>query len=395
MINPSANGWIDKFIRHFYVPVASSTKGDAEFYISIRKTGFIYGHIIGIPTQTDLSFKDASSEEITKIALLHSLFACFEITTNKSDKAVFISTLLEFYAVLQPESFSFFKKLLPSESPSIRLERIINERIKTNNNIISKNFSHIVTNALLFIDVLAFQNYLIQGTLPKHYIRKFEEIIINTVALALKYKKTKTHYDELLSKLFESSVRYTKYSNSTQATLSDLSLVQTTLEKYYLLDLVGMALWSDAELEQQEIAFFYEIGALLVLPASFVKTSFEYLNTFIHTHKKNIPYFNFSNPIKHFYDQASQHVILLITRNKKRLQKELSESKELVVLLTAAAQRELDPSEKKKMKKQLLDVCKTIPSLTIFLLPGGSILLPLLIKFIPQLLPSTFNENLD
>ncbi|MBA4155439.1 LETM1 domain-containing protein, partial [Flavobacterium sp.] len=67
----------------------------------------------------------------------------------------------------------------------------------------------------------------------------------------------------------------------------------------------------------------------------------------------------------------------------------------LVVLLATSTQRELDTQEKKKMKKQLLDVCKTIPSLTIFLLPGGSLLLPILIKFIPQILPSSFNENLD
>ena len=57
--------------------------------------------------------------------------------------------------------------------------------------------------------------------------------------------------------------------------------------------------------------------------------------------------------------------------------------------------KDLSKDEKKKVKKQLLDVCKTIPSLTIFLLPGGGLLLPILIKFIPQLLPSAFNENLE
>ena len=55
----------------------------------------------------------------------------------------------------------------------------------------------------------------------------------------------------------------------------------------------------------------------------------------------------------------------------------------------------LDKDEKKKIKKQLLDICKTIPSLTIFLLPGGGLLLPILIKFIPTLLLSSFNENID
>jgi hypothetical protein len=84
---------------------------------------------------------------------------------------------------------------------------------------------------------------------------------------------------------------------------------------------------------------------------------------------------------------------LYVHRNKKRIIKELVESKELMVLLTHATKRELTSTEKKKMKKQLLDVCKSIPALTIFLLPGGGLLLPLLVKFIPQLLPSAFNEN--
>ncbi|MSP84980.1 MAG: hypothetical protein EXR18_04030, partial [Flavobacteriaceae bacterium] len=75
--------------------------------------------------------------------------------------------------------------------------------------------------------------------------------------------------------------------------------------------------------------------------------------------------------------------------------KELSESKELMVLLAKSTKRDLDDSEKKKVKKQLLDICKSIPSLAIFLLPGGSLLLPILIKFIPKMLPSSFNENLD
>jgi hypothetical protein len=66
-----------------------------------------------------------------------------------------------------------------------------------------------------------------------------------------------------------------------------------------------------------------------------------------------------------------------------------------MLLLTHSTHRSLDDREKKKVKKQLLEICKTIPSLTIFILPGGSLLLPLLIKFIPQLLPSMLNENLD
>ena len=83
----------------------------------------------------------------------------------------------------------------------------------------------------------------------------------------------------------------------------------------------------------------------------------------------------------------------MILRNKKRLLQELAESKDLVVLLGQSTVRDLSKAEKKRVKTQLLDICKSVPSLAIFMLPGGGVLLPLLIKFIPELLPSAFNDN--
>jgi hypothetical protein len=55
--------------------------------------------------------------------------------------------------------------------------------------------------------------------------------------------------------------------------------------------------------------------------------------------------------------------------------------------------KDLSKEEQKKMQEQLLDIFKTIPSLAIFMLPGGAILLPLFVKFIPKLLPSAFDDN--
>src|SRR5690606_28356681 len=98
-------------------------------------------------------------------------------------------------------------KMLPGSAPSTNLEKIIDERVQTNDNFISKNFSHIVTNALLFIDVLAFEQYLIFGTIPEKYLKRTEENIISVVSLALKIKTNKSAHDNLLIKLFEASVR--------------------------------------------------------------------------------------------------------------------------------------------------------------------------------------------
>ena len=83
----------------------------------------------------------------------------------------------------------------------------------------------------------------------------------------------------------------------------------------------------------------------------------------------------------------------MIKRNSKRLLKELSQSKEAMLLLTKSTVRDLSDEEQKKVQNQLLDIFKSIPSLAIFMLPGGMLLLPLFVKFIPKLLPSAFDDN--
>ena len=86
---------------------------------------------------------------------------------------------------------------------------------------------------------------------------------------------------------------------------------------------------------------------------------------------------------------------IAIQKNKKRLAKELEESKELVFLMKKSITTNLSDEEKDKVKEQLLDICKAIPAFTIFMLPGGALLLPLLIKLIPDILPSSFREDID
>ncbi|NQY28609.1 MAG: hypothetical protein HRT69_03970 [Flavobacteriaceae bacterium] len=89
---------------------------------------------------------------------------------------------------------------------------------------------------------------------------------------------------------------------------------------------------------------------------------------------------------------TKQEITNLLQKNKNNLVQELHESKELVVLLTQSTTRNLTDEEKGKVKEQLLDICKSIPAFTVFMLPGGALLLPLLIKAIPNLLPSAFRD---
>lgn len=395
MINPSASGWIDKYFARLKVQLPIDT-APHDFYKTVRDSGFIYGYVAVTDFLEEKETKGWTAEEAIKAALLNSLYGMYCITEGTDAKA-FTDKAIAFYEHMAPEGYSFLKKVLPASPKSHQLEDVLDERIKTNDNIISRNFSHILTNALLFMDVLAFRQYLINGHIPENYLKKLEETVVGLALAALNVKSKKTTYDDLLIKLFEASVRYTKVTKVAANDIEalQLSYFESEPERLYLLDIAGMAIWSDGAAEQAEIEFLYTLAARLNLNEQAAAESIAGFDVFIKLYRSHIPYFKYSNPVKHFYDHASQNVMLLINRNRKRLIKELSNNGELMLLLTHSAHRSLNAGEKKKVKKQLLEICKTVPSLTIFLLPGGSLLLPLLIKFIPQLLPSVFNENLD
>ncbi len=393
-MNPSTSGWIEKFLRDLNPDQHISEWSFEKLYSSLRRVGFIYGTSVNtiVYGNSEIIY---SEEEKTKINLFTALVVVYYDTIENANKEDCLEALLQFYDFLDTKKSIFsFTNVLPTNKNE-KLENIIHARIQTNESIFKKNFSHLLTNALLFIDVLAFDYYLIHDKNPFDYAAKLEETLTNTVFLALKSKEEQDDYDKLLVKLFASSVRYTDISTEEEASFDYIELDPYTddIEKRYILDLTSLAVWNDKELDKGEQIFMSALGAELQLPDDVVKESIDLVITFINAHKEDISFFNYSHPALHFYQQTSRTVSVLILRNKKRLIKEISESKDLMVLLGQSAVRDLSKQEKKQVKQQLLDICKTIPSLAIFILPGGSLLLPLLVKFIPKLLPSAFNEN--
>lgn len=84
----------------------------------------------------------------------------------------------------------------------------------------------------------------------------------------------------------------------------------------------------------------------------------------------------------------------VLLRNLDALVLEIRETGELAALLAkAAAGNALSDQEWQKVRAQLLDVCRAVPSLAVFALPGGAVLLPLLLRFLPfDLRPSAFRD---
>lgn len=84
----------------------------------------------------------------------------------------------------------------------------------------------------------------------------------------------------------------------------------------------------------------------------------------------------------------------LVRDNAARIWGEVRETSELGQLLVKAGAEPLSSDEKEKIRSQLLDLCRAVPALALFVVPGGSILLPLLAKHLPfNILPSNYLDD--
>ena len=386
-MNPSSAGWINKLLKEISENNPYLKHEKASFYDALRSCGFIYGSNLGIVAQI-IQKKDLTESELCKTNLCLALYYTH---ANSNCDISFIESVIRFYTEIDQIKTSFFQDLLGGKKSSEQLEKIIHKRIQIDANVLTKNFNYFIINALLFVDVLAYQTYLENLKISTKYLKNMEASIASITLDVLNSKETKNQYDESLIKLFESSLRYQENSHITYK--NAIKNVNSELEKYYILDLACMATWSDQMIDVKEQHFLEKLGQDLELNMSKTHQSIATVNHFYTVNKDNIALLSSKNIVQSFYNNSSKMVNKLITRNSKRLYRELKDSKELMVLLSQSTVRDLNKDEQKKVQEQLIDIFKSIPSLAIFLLPGGALLLPLVVKFIPKLLPSAFDEN--
>jgi hypothetical protein len=386
-MNPSTTGWIKKLLRNLKHRNISIKSSIHELYKELRNCGFIYGSNVLVVNNLVLN-KDLTNEERCKLNFFIALLSTYNEANIKDD---FTKNVIQFYTEINEHKISIFDGILGGTDDIQTLEKIIHKRIQIDSNAITKSFNYFITNALLFVDILAYKHYLKENNISENYLKGLEATIETLVINIINVKENKTKYDESLLKLFEASMRY--QNNTVLSYNKALLQIENDLEAHYLFDITCMTTWSDQKIDNRELYYLKTLGKDLKLKKSSVEDSINSIRDFFTVHHDNIALLSSKNIIQSFYSNSSKMVSKLISRNSKRLHKELIESKELMVLLTQSTIRTLTKTEHQQVQKQLFDIFKTIPSLAIFLLPGGALLLPLVVKFIPKLLPSAFDDN--
>ncbi|MDC7993862.1 LETM1-related biofilm-associated protein [Altibacter sp. HG106] len=390
-MNPSASGWIPKLCARIGMwEDAVFQTSEIEWYELLQHAGFLYGTSVHTISTTANSTLDLSQQERTKLNLCISLLYVFHKAHPEADTKRAIQSIHTFYQEASPLHKGLIPRFGVTRKSAVSVERFLSERLQEHNYLLRNKSVALLTHAFLFVDVLCYAQFLKDPEHFKAYQSTLETWILSFAIRALRSKKNKNKYDRNLLEWVSGSADFKEdFWDHKKLPFGPHAI----WERRFLLEVCTLAVWDDRQLDASEKEFLEVAATKLELPAQYVEHTSIRLMQFAQKHAANIQLYDHSHPVQQFYKQATATVKLLILRNKKRLLLELEESGELLRLLGQSTVRDLSEAEKSKVRSQLLDICKTIPSLTIFLLPGGTVLLPLLMKFIPKLLPSAFNEN--
>ena len=391
-MNPSASGWISK-LGHILKNREIDYSSNEALINAFLKHGFIYGIHLSVPSSIHLEHP-LTEDEIAKTNLLLTLYFSYTFETENDNFDDFVNIVFDFYTILEVSKISFLSRILNGNKTESQLEKLLDSRIYLNGSAFNRAFGNSLANSLLYIDILIFKRYLQEH---KHLIEHAQ--LLEYVAITIGYEalnaKTKDENDAKLIRLLDASLSYISLSDTalSKYDLSTLYAHFNTSEKNYLMDIACLTLWEDGQIERSETEFLYIIGRALGKTHFEAEAAFNNVVTFFNDNKDRIAYLKDSNLASKFYEGMTKNVHKLILRNSKRLKKELAESRELVALLSKSINHELSKEERRRIQGQLWDIFKSIPSLAIFMLPGGAVLLPIFIRLIPKLLPSAFDDN--
>ena len=162
----------------------------------------------------------------------------------------------------------------------------------------------------------------------------------------------------------------------------------------FLLEQVILGATLDGHFSEREKGYVGELAGFLgVWPEDLARLEAEVV-AFYETHKAYLDLFMVGTAVRSYRQRMPEQLKQTLHENLGLITKEIKAKKGLADLLYRTSLGEdLSKEERKKMGRQLVDILRSIPSLAIFSIPGGAVLLPLLFKILPKgLKPRAFAE---
>ncbi|MCZ6533387.1 MAG: LETM1 domain-containing protein [SAR324 cluster bacterium] len=443
-MNFNRSGWFKKYIEFRAenpLPAALPSAGirvvddpsvhndlEQAIYYFLQPTGLLYGSLMDSPFPSVEYPKGRYFDSLDRvfIVFLESLFACLvadrhfllDELVDEQDRftsglGVAISYFLKNPALLEEQpsywlNSSYFSR--NGRKQIKRFERELSRRITRGSILIYR--PELFYNSFLFLDLygcLLWQRIILVEsdalqeelhTLERQETEWREALIKLLIAAGISDGSIPPIERRLIIHFLNSSNLPRKKRKELERLL-DAKLPMAEVElpempwiiRRFFLEMVLMTVMVDKDFSEGEQVFVARLVEKLGLWEEEMTQSLAVLELFLIGNEDNFHYLKSNALLTGMQRRFMERAGLLVRKNLDSIVNEIKETQELYQLLMKATKTPLNAEEKKKVQEQLSDILKTIPALAIFALPGGGIILPVMLKLLPfNLLPSSFED---
>jgi hypothetical protein len=376
-------------------------------YRVLQPTGLMYGQSVASMGIPDIDHWD--EKEKLKILLTESLISnsllfydkplkTEEDLSNAIDKT--IENIGNFYNNIFPELATSTKTIFGRKKSPLELaERVLDKRIEHASNFGGNFWIYFFHNSLLFLDVFIFGQWIhtnadrIVADFFRYERDELRFSVVKVIAAASHANKDVAQEERRLYEYFIDSTDLSAERRKEALkifeegfSIEDINLPSENswILKRFFLEVAILTIWADKKVEQVELDFLKQFCHYLNFSDDDLENSMISIEGFMLEHWGELEYLQDKQDYFQVSDQFIKRVGKLAEKNKTRLLKKIQENEEASMLMRKASSNELTLEEKEKVRLQLVNVLRSIPTFGLLALPQQFLTLPILLKILPK-----------
>jgi hypothetical protein len=414
-MRPNDKGWFKEYLQLRKNALWSLSKPEIRrashpeytLYRVLQPTGLMYGQSVasmGIPEIDHWDEKEKLKILLTESLISSSLLFYSKPIATEEDLANAISKTIEnignFYNNIFPELATSTKTIFGRKKSPLELaERVLDKRIEHASNFGGNFWIYFFHNSLLFLDVFIFAQWIhtnadrIVADFFRYERDELRFSVVKVIAAASHANKDVALEERRLYEYFVESTDLNAERRKEALkifeegfSIEDINLPSENswILKRFFLEVAILTIWADKKVEQIELDFLKQFCHYLGFSDDDLDNSMISIEGFMLEHWGELEYVQDKQDYHQVSEQFIKRVSKLAEKNKTRLIKKLQENEEANLLMKKASSNELTLEEKEKVRIQLIQVLKSIPTFGILALPQQFLTLPILLKILPK-----------
>ena len=376
-------------------------------YRVLQPTGLMYGQSVasmGIPDIDHWDEKEKLKILLTESLISNSLLFYDKPLKTEEDLANAIDKTIEnignFYNNIFPELATSTKTIFGRKKSPLELaERVLDKRIEHASNFGGNFWIYFFHNSLLFLDVFIFGQWIhtnadrIVADFFRYEREELRFSVVKVIAAASHANKDVAQEERRLYEYFIDSTDLSTERRKEALkifeegfSIEDINLPSENswILKRFFLEVAILTIWADKKVEQVELDFLKQFCHYLNFSDDDLENSMISIEGFMLEHWGELEYLQDKQDYFQVSDQFIKRVGKLAEKNKTRLLKKIQENEEASMLMKKASSNELTLEEKEKVRLQLVNVLRSIPTFGLLALPQQFLTLPILLKILPR-----------